>query len=158
MSTPPITTVSAGAGAMSAGTAPAGLHSPATVAASPDAVAGSRYINPQTGDYEIDSSTSQYAQMPPTRQRVLLALHTVFASSTGKPQFGLRAPRKMGTSFEAQTKQAARYALRHLTREDGPVIRIDGIQVDRVGVGKAVLTVSYTDRKNGRHDRVSTTA
>lgn len=140
---------------MPAGISPAGLFTPALAANAPAPSAGSRYVNPATGDYEIDPATGQAAQMPPTRQRVLLALNTVFGSSVAVPDFGLRTPRKIGPRFVGETKAAARSALRHLTREDGPVIRIDAITVDVFSPGKALLTVSYTDLTTGRPDRAS---
>lgn len=155
MSTPPITTPSAGAGTMAAGTGPAGLYSPATVAGSPSLSAGSRYVNPSSGDFEIDSATGQFAQMPPTRQRVLLALKTVVGSATAAPDFGLRAPRKIGRNYVAQTRQEVRSALRHLTSENSPVIRIQAIDVVRIGSSHLVATVSYVDLQTGRADQVS---
>lgn len=140
---------------MAAGSGPAGLLSPATVDASPTPSAGSRYINPVTGDYEIDPATGQFAQMPPTRQRVLLALKTAFGSATAQPQFGLRSPRKIGRNYVAQTKQEVRAALRHLTQENSPVIAITAIDVVRIGSSALVVTVSYIDVKTGQSDTVS---
>lgn len=156
MSTPPITTTSKGFGTAAFGTSPFGIGTPATVAAAPAPSAGSRYINPVSRDYEIAASTGQQAQMPRARQQVLLALMTVYGTSTAVPDFGLRAPRKIGTNFKAQTKAAARYALRHLTREDAPIIRIQSIAVDVVGTGRAVLTVSFFDIKTGQPDTART--
>lgn len=140
---------------MAAGTGPAGLSTPAEVAVSPLPSAGSRYINPSSGDYQIDAATGQFAQMPPTRQRVLLALKTVFGSSTAAPDFGLRAPRKIGRNYVAQTKQEVRAALRHLTLENAPVILITAIDVVRIGSSRVVATVSYVDLKTGQPDSVN---
>lgn len=115
---------------------------------------GSRYINPATGDYEIDQTTGQLKQMPRTRQRVLLALITLQKSATASPGFGNQLPRKMGTAFEIQTKQAVLFALRHLT-ESEQVIRIESIVVERGRNSRARVTLSYTDLETNLPDQVS---
>lgn len=143
--TPPIETESLGAGTMPAGTMPAGGATEATVAASPRASAGSRYLNPITRDYEIASDTGQQAQMPPARQRVLLALMTIKGSSTADPRFGITAPRKMGDQFVQSMQAAVRAALAHLTRNDAPVIKLQRIDVKIPRGGRAIITVSYID-------------
>jgi hypothetical protein len=60
------------------GVYPAGLGGPTTA---PDAPSGppviARYIDPLTGDYELDASTGQYTGMPPVRQLVEIALGSV---------------------------------------------------------------------------------
>lgn len=152
---PPIETSEQGAGTMAAGTGPGGLLVPATVAASPSKSAGSRFLNPITRDYELDQSTNQFAQMPPTRQRVLLALMTKKGSATANPEFGLAVPDKIRSTFAAEVNVSARAALGHLTREDAPVISIDAITVDVPSPGRAILTVSYTDISTGESDEAS---
>ena len=157
MSTPPITVPSAGAGAAPAGSSAAGIGTVATVAAAPKPGAGSRFINQLTGDYEVDPTTGQYAQMPPVRQRVMLALTTVIGTSTAQPQLGLKAPRKIKSTYVAEMQIAVRSALRHLTREDAPVIRIQAIDVVKIGVGRVRVTVSYLDLTTGRPDTAAIT-
>jgi hypothetical protein len=152
---PPIETEGLGFGMMSAGTAPAGLGTPATVAVSPAVSAGSRYINPVTRDYQIAYDTGQQAQMPPARQRVLLALTTLKGSSTAAPLFGLEAPRKMGNRFVASMQGAVRAALAHLTLADSPVIKIQRIDVRVPQGGRAITTVSYVDLSTGANDSAS---
>lgn len=152
---PPIETEEAGAGLFGAGVGPGGIYVPASVADSPTPSAGSRFINPISRDYELNSETGQEAQMPPTRQRVLLALMTKRGSSTARPDFGLRVPDKIRTTFEAEMRINVRAALSHLTREDAPVIVIDGIDVQVPRPGRALITVSYTDVLNGVSDEAS---
>ena len=149
---PAVTVPSTGFGVMPYGFAPFGVGAPASVADAPKNSAGSRYLNPQTGDYELAGATGQQAQMPPTRQRVLLAVKTVKGSSTANPQFGFAAPRKIGTNFVAQTTASIRSAVSHLTNEDAPVIRIERIDVLRTGVGRLVVTISYVDLLTGQVD------
>ena len=145
MSTPPLTKEIMGFGWLAGGSGPGGLFEVAEVAPRPDASAGSRFLNPVSRDFEIDPETNQYAQMPATRQRVLLALLTVFGSATAKPQFGLKVPDKIRSTFKKEVDNAARSALSHLTLADAAVIRIDDIDVSIPRPGTAILTVSYTD-------------
>lgn len=142
-----------GFGIDSFGLGPFGLGTPATAPDPPSGQAGSRYLNPQTKDYELDATTGQLAQMPATRQRVLLALMTKLKSATTAQKFGASMPTKMGTTFEAEVQQAVRLALFHLTDTE-PVIRIDGILVERGRGSRARVTVSYTDIVNGESDNV----
>jgi hypothetical protein len=132
---------------MPMGTSPFGLGTPAAAAVPPDGPAGSRYLNPITRDYEVDSSTGQFKQMPGTRQRVLIALLTV-RNSSGIPGFGVRAPVRMGDSFEAEMQNAVRQALRHMS-EIEKSIRIDDIKVERGLGGRSRTTVSFTDLVTG---------
>lgn len=143
--TPPIETEALGAGVMPAGTGPAGGATAATAAASPAASAGSRYLNPLTRDYEIASDTEQQAQMPPARQKVLLALMTIQGSSTAVPRLGVMSPRKMGDRFVQEQQASVMAALSHLTRQDAPVIKVQRVDVKIPRGGRAVTTVSYID-------------
>lgn len=93
--------------------------------------------------------------MPPTRQRVLLALMTVFGSSTAKPRFGLRVPDKIRSTFSAEVKSLARSALSHLTLEDARVIDISDIIVNIPRPGTAEITISYTDLLTGETDEAN---
>lgn len=151
-------TESFGLGLMSFGTGPAGIYEPATVVPIPIGATGSRYINPNTGDYQIDKKTGHMAQMPKTRQRVLLALSTLKSSATAVPAFGFRPPRKIGSSFDAEMKFAVRSALKHLTIEQSPVIQIQEIIVKRTGASRSEVTVVYIDLLSGNTDQVTTNA
>lgn len=146
--------MSEGFGLLEFGLGAFGLETPDEAPDAPTGVPGSRYINPATGDYEVDATTGQLKQMPRTRQRVLLALITLQKSASATPGFGTRLPRKMGTTFEILTKQAVLLALRHLT--DGEqVIRIDEILVERGRNSRARVTVSYVDLETNQPDQVS---
>lgn len=136
------------------GTGAYGLGTPVTAAAPPDGPAGSRYINPASRDYQLDSSTGQLAQMPPVRQRVLLTVMTVLGSSSVNPAIGTRAPRKMGTQFEAQTRASVRSAFHQMTDVE-KVIRIDRIDVERGAGGRARTTIVYTDLTTEEQDQVT---
>lgn len=149
-----ITTATRGFGAAACGSFAFGYGAPAQVSATPTAEAGCRFINPRTRDFEVDPSTGQLAQMPHTRQRVLMAVTTAQRKATAIPGFGLRGPTKITQTFVAQTQFAYRSALAHLTREESPVISIDGIKVEVYDVGKVLVTVSYTDLATGETDQV----
>lgn len=133
---------------------PFGLGTPIPATAPPTGTAGTRYLNPATGDYEQDPVTRQLAQMPTTRQRVLLAVMTLRDSMSVNRGFGVRLPRKMGTFFESEVTQAVRAALRHLTDTE-QVIRIDSITVERGSGSRARIVISFTDLTTGNPDKVA---
>jgi hypothetical protein len=137
---------------------PYGTGTPAPTADPPDIAtypAGSRYINPASGDYVYDSTTRQYGQMPTTRQRVLLAVKTLWGSSSALPTLGIRLPRKLGDTFVADIQQAVRSALYQLTNVE-QVVRIDAIDVIKSQGGRAQATISYTDTTTGEASQVTT--
>lgn len=128
-----------GAGEMGAG-------GPAGVGETEDAMepsldsGGSRFINPITSDYQFDAVRRNTAQMPPTRQRVLLALVTQLESSTALRRIGTNRPDRMGDRFESEQTQDVQRALQHLV-DDG--IIIEGISVERGAAGRARTTVAF---------------
>jgi len=137
------------------GSAPFGVGTPATGDAPPEGPTGSRYLNPQTRDLELDPTTGMLAQMPGTRQRVVLALFTLRGSSTVLPTMGVRLPRGMIESFERDMQNNIREALRREVTERA--IRIDDILVTRNAGGRADITVEYTDLSTFEADSVSAT-
>lgn len=141
----------AGFGTMPAGFGPFGLGTPPAPAEAPTGGGGTRFIDPATKDYTIDSSTGQYGQAPSSRQRVVLALTTLFESS-GVPGFGIKLPKRMGDTFEAECKSAVASALRLMT-EIEKSIRVDAVTVERGRGGRARVTVAWTDLLTGQRDR-----
>ena len=145
-----------GIGLQGAGITAAGIGTYTTIVEPADPSNGSRYINPYTRDFELDPSTLQLAQMPGTRQLVLLALATIQGSSTALPSLGVKMPSKIGASFVADVTASVRSALAHLTREDDPVIALESVKVERANVpGRGIVTVSYTDLASGETDEVN---
>lgn len=144
----------AGFGQTPMGTSPFGLGTP--VARAPEVTGnwGTRWVNPDSRDFEIDSATNQYKQMPEMRQRVYFALVESFGSSTVRPKDGLKRPEKMGTGFERLQEAEVRAALHHLTDVER-VIRIDAIIVERVNSQRAHTTVQWTDLTTGEKDQFS---
>lgn len=145
-----------GFGIYSAGFGAFGLSTPLVAPDPPSGSAGSRWINPASGDYELDGQTGQLKQMPGTRQRVLLAIMTIKGTASPVSRFGITLPTKMGTTFENECKVATRDALAHLTSGDNPVIRINSITVERGKSSRARITVDWTDITTGEPDQVST--
>jgi len=143
----------AGFGLMPAGLGPFGLGTPAEAPEAIEPTNGSRYINPATRDYEVDAVTGQFSQMPPTRQRVLLAL-TTRRDTSGLPGFGLKMPARMGDTFEAEARAAVQLALRHMTELERS-LRVNAIVVEKGALGRARLTVFYTDLLSGERDSVA---
>ncbi len=145
----------AGFGTAGFGSSPFGLGTPVSASAPPSGPAGCRYLNPASKDFEIDPDTGQQAQMPAVRQQVLLAITTLKNSATTLDWFGIRMPRKMGDRFQAEVEKSVRAALRHLT-DTQQVIRIDSIKAEHGAGGRGRITVSWSDRKTGKPDSVST--
>jgi hypothetical protein len=141
----------AGFGTAPMGTSGAGLGVPVTAADPPTGPAGSRYINPATGDFEQDSDTLQLKQMPIERQQVLLALKTLYGSAAAAPTFGVRPPKKMGSRFQSEMTAAVRAALRHLTDEQ-KVIRLNAVTVTHGQGGRGLVHVDYTITRTGKQD------
>lgn len=143
----------AGFGDAPAGIFPAGLGTVGDPAEKPTGTPGARFINPVTRDYERDETTGQFKQMPSTRQRVMLAVATEFDSS-GVRGFGVRMPRKMGITFEADARSAISSALRHMTEVEKS-IRLNRVLVERGEFGRARFTIDYTDLVTGERDRAT---
>lgn len=120
----------------------------------PDGAAGSRYINPASGQYEQDPGTRQLKQMPALRQRVLLKLRTIKGSSTVLPNLGIVLPRKIDQTFDAKVASGLRVAFRQETDVE-KIMRIDGIAVRRLNTGRVEITLSYTDLTTGEADSVT---
>lgn len=143
----------AGFGIMAFGTGPFGLGTPTTSADLPTGTAGCRYLNPATKDYQQDADTSQLAQMPALRQRVLIAVTTAIGSSTAIRKLGRVASRKIGPSFAAELTASIRAACRQMTEVE-QVMRIDGVTVEVGESGRYRPTLSYTDITTGESDQV----
>jgi hypothetical protein len=143
-----------GMGVAPMGSSPMGVGQPEDAPPPPTGHGGCRFINAATGDYEIDPVTGQYAQMPPVRQRVLIALLTIRGSNSANPALGIKRPRKMGDRFQAEMEQAVRESLRQLTEVEN-VMAIDFILVERGAGGRARVTVSYEDLTTGERDQAT---
>lgn len=127
------------------GSTPFGLGTP--VAAPEPSTAGpalSRYINPGSGEYEIDAAVGQFAKMPSIRQRVLLIAKTEFGSSTALPNLGIKRPAKIDEAFEAKFRGEIRRAFKRLTDVER-VIQIVDIQIEKVSMGRIAWTMSWVD-------------
>lgn len=138
------------------GTGPYGLGTPADASAPPTPGAGSRFLNPASRDYQIDTVSGQQAQMPALRQRVLIALITALRSSSGLQALGVKWPSKMTEAFEAEVSASCRVALRQMIEIEGSMI-LDGITVERGTGGRGRVTVSFTDPLTGESHDVETT-
>jgi hypothetical protein len=143
----------AGAGIAPAGMTPFGVGTPATGAEPPSGPAGSRYINPVTRDYQVDPTTGQFAQMPPVRQRVLLAVLTA-RNSSAVPGFGTRLPPNMDESFESAVRAEITRALNQLTQVER-VCRLDAVLVKRGRLGRAQITIVFVDLTTGTRDQLT---
>jgi len=142
-----------GFGAQPLGTSPFGVGTPASAVEPPNGPSGSRYINPQTGDYEVDPTTRQFKQMPPTRQRVLLAVLTR-RDSSALPGFGVRLPPRMDENFEQRVRNSINQALRHMTEVEKSLL-VKDIKIERGLGGRARITISFRDLVNGTQDSVT---
>lgn len=127
------------------GSTPFGLSTP--VAAPEPSTAGpalSRYINPGSGEYELDVATGQFAFMPSVRQRVLLIGKTELGSSTALPELGIRRPKKIDESFRVKIEAEIRRAFKRLTDVER-VIQITSIDVEKISMGRVGWTMNWID-------------
>lgn len=124
------------------GFGPYGVGTPAT-APNPggEAPRGVKFLNHITGDYERDS-TGAYKRMPRIRQRVVLALGTIYGSATAIPDLGTKYPDKITESFTSQVKSEVQRALLPMT--SAGEIRVDSVTVDLPQAGRVEVTVAYT--------------
>ncbi len=104
----------------------------------------SRYLNPNSGDYEIDPDTGGIAQMPAVRQRVLIIMKTIRGSSTSLPGLGIRLPPKIDETFELAVKNGIREAFSIMTDIEKS-LSIDGMQIKRLSSGRIRVIFAYTD-------------
>ena len=141
---------------MKLGVTPYGLGTGDDAPAPPTGAWGSRYINPQTGDYARDVLTGQLQQMPPVRQRFLLRLKTKLRSSSVQPEMGVALPTKINESSQRQADDAVRQAMRQETDvEKVAVIERVTLARDPSNSGRVLIVVSYTDLTTGQGDQVS---
>lgn len=127
------------------GSAPFGLSTP--VAAPEPATKGpalSRYIDPGSGEYVIDSTVGQFADMPSTRQRVLLIAKTELGSSTALPSLGIKRPAKLDSAIVARMKAEIRRAFHRLTTIER-IISIKSIEVTKLSSGRLAWTMEWID-------------
>lgn len=134
------------------GSSPFGVGTPASATVPPSGPAGSRFLDPVTRDYAVDSTTGQFKQMPGTRQRVLLTCLTV-RDSSGVRGFGVKLPGRMGDTFERQVENEIRRALRYMTEVEKSLL-ITEIKVERGMGGRARITIAFKDLVTGDQDRV----
>jgi hypothetical protein len=136
----------AGYGTFPLGHGALGHGTPSTAEAPPEAEQWSRYIDPATQTYEVDTKTRNFRRWTGIQQRVWLALKTQFGSSSVQPTWGAKRAKKITSSFAADTEQSARDALRRLTDVD-KVIRITRVEVETSGA-RSRCTVWFVDVTN----------
>ena len=139
----------AGLGLFPVGSTPFGAGTPVEATAPPTAIPElANFLDPRTGDYVVQADGS-YQRMPVVRHRVLMLVKTELGSAAPEPDIGLRLPQKMDQSFEQRARQAVTRALAPISSED---MHIDGIPVERSGMGRADITIEFTDLTTGESD------
>lgn len=118
------------------GSTPFGIGTPDDAPADVGPSIGARYIDLVERDYRLVDG--DYARMPETRQRVILALLRV------------AIPRRIDPAALAQLQSSARAALQFLV-DDG-VVRIDSITMENTQVGRVAPVLSFTDLTTGERD------
>ena len=142
-----------GLGTSAVGTSPLGFGEPLTSERVPTQTSEfSRYINPATGQYEIDGDTLQIKSMPGVRQRMLLRLKTLRGSSTSLPMFGVQLPSKINAQFAQRMRSAVRAALYYETDVDR-VAEIISIEIE-TGGERAAVRIRYNDLTTGEQDAI----
>jgi phage baseplate assembly protein W len=141
----------AGLGLFSIGSTPFGAGTPVAAIAPPsDLPEFANYIDPRSSDYVVQDDGG-YQRMPLVRHRVLMLLKTELGSAAYEPDVGLLLPKKMGASFEQQVRGSVIQALSLI----GSDIRIDDVIVVRSPMGRADITVAYTDLTTGNSDTLT---
>lgn len=141
----------AGFGTAPIGSTPFGFGTPVAATPPPSVVPeAANYVNFRTRDYEVDGE-NELRRMPISRHRVLMLLSTRLGSAAHLPTIGLRLPSKIGQSFQQEVDQAVRDALAPI----GADIRIDGVTAVTTIVGRAEITVSFTDLTTGNSETVT---
>jgi hypothetical protein len=144
----------AGLGATPIGSTPFGAGTPIEAVVPPEApLASSRFINPDTKDYETQAD-GEYKSMPTVRQRAVIALSTTLGSSAGLQESGLRLPDRIDERYNQRAYQAIRRALAFMT--DPGEMRIDGITTPESQViGRTEHIVAFTDLTTGNADTLT---
>lgn len=138
--------MSMGFGTSSLGLSAFGGGDPTSGSSPPIATQASRYVNPDTRDYEVDPTTRGFRRMTGLRQRIQLALSTLRGSSTTLQTWGVTIPRKVTASFAAEVEQSVRAALSQLTDVE-KLIHVDRVDVYQYAM-RSRVTVFFTDLQN----------
>lgn len=147
-----MSTPATGFGTSAVGLSPFGVGTPATASEPPDPARGAAFIDPRTRDYVVGAD-GELERMPPTRQRVLLALLHLRDSSSIDPD-GTALPRQINRFYRRRSEIEIRRRLAPLVRDGS--LRIDGIDVELSGFGGATHLVRYTDLLTGEDEEVRT--
>lgn len=144
----------AGLGGSPIGSTPFGAGTPVDAIAPPEAaLASSRFINPDTKDYETQDD-GEYKAMPTVRQRAVIALSTTLGSSAGIQDAGLKLPTRIDERYDQRAYQAIRRALAFMT--NAGEMRIDGITTPESRVtGRTEHVVAFTDLTTGNADTLT---
>jgi phage baseplate assembly protein W len=132
---------------------PFGAGAPANNAAPPvvpDLTAA--FVDPVARDYRL-TPDAETARMPSVRQQMLLALTTIYGSSTAAPTFGVNLPKKIDENIGRACKIAVASATAHITRAGRA--RINDVTTEQVNMGLLRITVSYTDLVDGGNRQLS---
>lgn len=143
-------TATRGFGTSIVGLTPFGLGTPATAGDPPAPAVGAPYVDARTRDYVV-AADGELERMPPTRQRVLLALTHLARSSSVEPD-GTDLPRQINRFYARRAELEIRRRLAPMVRDGS--LRIDAIDVVSPSVGNASHVVRYTDLLAGEDDEV----
>lgn len=137
------------------GSTPFGSGTPSPAAAPPSQLSQfSRYLNPGSGDFEVDPDTGQLKQMPAVRQRFLLLARTVRGSAAAMPEFGIRMPAKIDGAFAHRMRASVRDAARQMTDIE-KIATVDDVLVEQLSSGRVQVTIVYTDLTTGQTGSVN---
>lgn len=141
----------AGLGLSPAGAAPFGSGTPVIAAAPPSDVPElANFLDPYSGDYVVADDGS-IERMPINRHRVLMCVKTALGSAAGLTDIGLQLPQRMDQSFPQRARDAVIAALAII----GNDIHINDVIVETAPMGKAEITIDYTDLATGETDSLT---
>lgn len=100
------------------------------------------FLDPKTKDFGLDTE-GERDRMPEVRQQFLLALTTLFESSTVAPEKGVSLPRKVTDDIQRQAHNAVELACKHIT--DAGRAKITRVVAEETQMGRVQVKVDYDD-------------
>lgn len=113
---------------------------------------GSRFIDPKTLDYAVDSATGTWKVSTPAQQALQLKLGAERGSGSALPQYGIPMPETMTDSTLREITQSIRTAMAAEIADK--VLTIDDVRLttDPTVNGRAVVDIDYTDLSTNQRD------
>lgn len=132
---------------------PLGTGIPATADQRPPGASFSRYLDGK-GQYVINAETGRYENMPPVRQRLVIALRHLMGSSTVAPD-GMRYPKIVSKRTKNELQTEVRRVSRQMT-EIEKVMKLEDVIIEPTEwASRVIVTVKFEDLTTGQQDSIT---